>query len=81
MLWVRAPPGFAQFGYPEFDADGNCNYYQVTGNLPGRQDAGLIWQKCNDKFLLGFGFVQSIVDRRCFVLHRGGGDYHREHLR
>jgi hypothetical protein len=40
--------------------------------MPGLQDAGLIWQTCNDAFLLKYGFTQSSVDRRCFYLHRGG---------
>jgi len=72
VLFAKVPPGFEQFGYPEKGPDGSQNYFQVTGNLPGRQGAGLIWQVCNDEFLLQFGFTQSIVDRRCFVLHRGG---------
>ena len=72
VLFAKVPPGFEQFGYPEKGPDGSQNYFQVTGNLPGRKDASLIWQACNDEFLLQFGFTQSIVDRRCFVLHRGG---------
>jgi hypothetical protein len=72
VLFAKVPPGFEQFGYYEFDpVTKEQNYFQVTGNLPGRQDAGLIWQVCNDKFLVDFGFQQSIVDRRCFYLHRG----------
>jgi len=67
VIFVPVPPGFAQFGFPEFDSNGNRNYFAITGNLPGRQDAGLIWQECNDEFLRGFGFTQSEVDRRCFI--------------
>ena len=70
VIFAKVPPGFEQFGFPERDsATGKPNYFQVTGNLPGRQDAGLIWQVCNDEFLTSFGFVQSEVERRCFIYH------------
>ena len=72
VILVRVPPGFEQFGYPERDASGRPNYFLVTGNVPGRQDAGLIWQICNDEFLRSFGFTQSSVDRRCFIFRRDG---------
>ena len=40
--------------------------YQVVRNVPGRQDAGRIWQSRYDQFMLGQMFTQSIVDRRVF---------------
>ena len=78
-LFVEVPKGFTQFGYPEFDEHGNRNYFEVVGNLPGRQDAGRIWGECYDEFLLtelkdkyiGIGFAQSIVDRRVYYMVRG----------
>jgi hypothetical protein len=73
VLFAPVPPGFEQFGYKEKGENGEKNYFAVTGNLPGRQDAGLIWQECNDEFLFGFGFEQSVVDTRCFFIHRGSG--------
>ena len=63
-------PGFEHLGYPTHDAAGNPYYFRTTGNLPGRQDAGLIYQRCNDEFLIGFGFEATVVDTRCFVYQR-----------
>ena len=79
FLIVPVPPGFGQFGkYPEKDEHGRQNYFEVVGNLPGRQDAGRIWGECYDEFLLtelkekiGVAFKQSIVDRRIYYMVRG----------
>jgi len=78
FLFVPVPPGFAEFGYPEKDERGRQNYFEVVGNLPGRQDAGRVWGECYDKFLLtelkdtiGVGFKQSVVDRRIYYMVRG----------
>jgi len=78
FLFVPVPPGFAEFGYPEKDERGRQNYFEVVGNLPGRQDAGRVWGGCYDKFLLtelkgtiGVGFKQSVVDRRIYYMVRG----------
>jgi hypothetical protein len=45
----------------------------ITGNMPGRCDAGRIWQKHNDRFLLGYGFRQTLTDRRLWVLRNQMG--------
>ena len=66
VLYARVPPGWSEFGYPEYDSSGGRNYFQVVGNVPGRQDAGVIWQDEYDAWLSGEGFTQSIVDRRVF---------------
>ena len=42
---------------------------QFFGNVPGLQNAGVIWAEMSTKILLGFGFAQSILDRRLFYLH------------
>ena len=42
---------------------------QVVGNVPGLQNAGVIWAEEFTAVLLGFGFTQSIVDRHLFYLH------------
>ena len=52
FLFVPAPPGSAEFGYPEKDERGRQNYFEVVGNLPGRQGAGRVWGECYGKFLL-----------------------------
>ncbi len=41
--------------------------------MPGRCDAGRIWQKHNDRFLLGYGFRQTLTDRRLWVLRNQMG--------
>ena len=42
---------------------------QIVGNVPGLQNAGVMWAEELTAFLLGFEFTQSIVDRRLFYLH------------
>ena len=43
--------------------------FQIAGNVPGLQNAGVMWAEEFTAFLLGFGFTQSAVDRRLFYLH------------
>ena len=38
----------------------------IVGNVPGLQNAGVMWAEEFTAFLLGFAFTQSIVDRRLF---------------
>ena len=76
VLYAPVPPGWDIFGYPEYDEVGKRNYFRVVGNVPGRQDAGVIWQDEYDGWLKGQGFSQSIVDRRVFykaILRVDGG--------
>jgi hypothetical protein len=47
--------------------------YQVVRNVPGRQDAGRIWQARYDKFFAAEHFTQSIVDRRLCYKHLPNG--------
>ena len=46
--------------------------YQVVRNVPGRQDAGLIWQTKSDKIFKVHNFSQFIFDRRVFYKHLPG---------
>ena len=81
FLFVKVPPGFDKINkaWAEKDADGRQNYFEVVGNMPGRQDAGRVWGECYDHFLMtelkekyiGLGFTQSIVDRRIYYMVRG----------
>jgi hypothetical protein len=73
IIWAPVPPGWEEFGYPEFGTDGRRNWFHLCGNLPGLRNAGLEWQRVNDEFLLGQGFSQSIVDRRVFYRLRDDG--------
>ena len=66
VIFVFAPKGWAALGFPEVDSEGRKVRYQVVRNVPGRQDAGRIWQARYDLFMLGQKFTQSIVDRRVF---------------
>jgi hypothetical protein len=66
-LWAPVPAGWDAFGYRSHADDGSRNWFEVTGNVPGLRDAGRIWGEDCDDFLLGEGFVQSVVDRRVFI--------------
>ena len=46
---------------------------QVASNVPGMQNASVVWVKKFTAFRLEFGFTQSIVDRRLFNLHDKAG--------
>jgi len=70
-LWAPVPLGWGAFGYEPYAGDGTRNWFEITGNVPGLRDAGRIWMKDCDDFLLGEGFVQSIVDRRMFIKQLG----------
>ena len=66
-LWAPVPAAWDEFGYQQFDGNGARNWFEITGNVPGLRDAGRVWAADCDAFLLGEGFVQSIVDRRVFI--------------
>ena len=67
VLYARVPLGWEEFGFPMVDSvTGEPNYFRVVGNVPGRQDAGVIWQDEYDKLLFEQDFSQSVVDRRIF---------------
>ena len=59
--------------YPQFDKQGHRNVIFVRGNMPGRRDAGKIWQVAYDKFLKGFGLIQCSYDPRVFYLVASDG--------
>ena len=59
--------------YPTHDMAGRKNYLRITGNMPGRKDAGAIWARRYDGFLKRIGMRQSVVDRRLFVLSTDRG--------
>ncbi len=62
--YAVVPTWLEDFGpYPERNPDGSRNLLLITGNMPGRCDAGRIWQARNDEFLLGYGFRQLETDR------------------
>ena len=67
------PPWLANFGpYPERNARGGRNLL-ITGNMPGRCDAGRIWQARFDFFLRGYGLRQCVTDRRVWSIRSARG--------
>jgi hypothetical protein len=45
LVYAVVPTWLENFGpYPEQNADGTRNLLLITGNMPGRCDAGRIWQ-------------------------------------
>ena len=48
-------------------------FLKVVGNVPGLQNACVMWAGDLTAFLLEFGFAQSTVDRRLFYLHDKAG--------
>ena len=77
-IFAPIHPGWAGLGANHglcFDEHqrGEPMLLQVAGNVPGLQNAGVTWAEESIAFLLGFGFKQSIVDRRLFYLHDKSG--------
>jgi hypothetical protein len=73
-LYAVVPPWLAEFGpYPERAANGRRNLLLITGNMPGRCDAGRIWQARFDRFLRAYGLRQLITDLRVWVLKSARG--------
>ena len=71
-LYARIPRGLEQFGYAD-RVNGMKYLLKIVGNVPGRQDAGVIWGKAYDEFLKAdCGLEQSIVDRRLYYKHGPG---------
>ena len=62
-LYARVAPGLKEFGYPRW-VDGVEYVVKIVGNVPGRQDAGVVWGDAYTTFLKECGFTQSVVDRR-----------------
>ena len=68
-LYAVVPPWLAEFGdFPTHDARGNRNMLVIEGNMPGRADAGKIWQTRFNRFLVSYGLRRLITDRRVWVL-------------
>ena len=59
--------GLGTGGYRAFDRHGHRNFLRILGNMPGRRDAGRIWQTCLDGFLRTYGLRQLVSDRRVWV--------------
>jgi len=60
-------PGLGNGKYMRRNSRGERMYLMITGNMPGRCDAGRIWQTRFDRFLLGYGLVRLNSDLRVFT--------------
>ena len=74
-LYVRIPGWLAALfpAYPLRGKGGSSNFLLIEGNMPGRCDAGRIWQARFDEFLLSYGLKQLLVDRRVWTGHSERG--------
>lgn len=50
-LFCFIPPELEKYGFPQRDKHGNRNLLEITGNIPGRQEAGKIWGDEYTRFL------------------------------
>jgi hypothetical protein len=67
-VFAVVPYWLQDFGpYPEKNPNGSRNLLRITGNMPGRCDAGRIWQARFDLFLRSYGLRQLITDPRIWV--------------
>lgn len=66
VLFCEIPAELMEFGYEVWAEDGSRNLLEITGNVPGRQEAGKIWGDEYAKFFCECGMTQSVVDRRIF---------------
>ena len=71
-LFARIPTWLTELfpdKYPSHDPLGRPNILRIPGNMPGRCDAGRIWQRELDTFLRDYGLRQLLTDRRVWVLN------------
>jgi hypothetical protein len=69
-LYCFIPDELVPYGFPQHDKDGKRNLLEITGNIPGRQEAGKIWGEEYTRFLTSeCKLIQSKVDRRLFYDH------------
>jgi hypothetical protein len=67
-LYAVVPKWLHHYGpYPATDAHGRRNVLKIVGNMPGRRDAGRIWQVRLDAFLVSYGMRQLVTDLRVWV--------------
>ena len=74
-LYARIPTWLAALYPDRYPLRGSrgTNFLIISGNMPGRCDAGRIWQARLDTFLRGYGMRQAETDRRVWTLHTTDG--------
>jgi hypothetical protein len=65
FIFVRPMVGLEKCGLEHMGLDSGI-YWQVTGNVPGIQNAGVVWGDHFGGWLLNQGYLQSVVDRRLY---------------
>jgi hypothetical protein len=65
FIFVRPLVGLEKCGLKHMGLDSGM-YWQVTGNVPGIQNAGVVWGDHFGGWLLNQGYLQSVVDRRLY---------------
>jgi hypothetical protein len=75
VLFAPVPKGFEAFGiYSRHPQTGERMLLRIWGNLPGRQEAGVTWNREYTRFLVDeCGFIKSVVDRQVFYRLGEGG--------
>ena len=73
MFYCAIPFWLESYGYPAYGPDGERNMLLIEGNMPGRADAGRIWQSRFNGFLKAYGLRQLVTDRRVWVMHSTRG--------
>jgi hypothetical protein len=73
MFYCAIPQWLESYGYPAYGPDGERNMLLIEGNMPGRADAGRIWQTRFNGFLRAYGLRQLVTDRRVWVMHSARG--------
>jgi hypothetical protein len=74
--FAHIPPWLTGLGSLDYRrvVNGERQFLLVVGNMPGKCDAGRIFQAVMDGFLRSFGMRQLSVDRRVWVKRDGLGD-------
>jgi len=74
--FAHIPPWLLGLGSLDYrrSANGERMYLHIVGNMPGKRDAGRVWQGVMDDFLRSFGLRQLSVDRRVWVKRDPLGD-------
>jgi len=67
VLFTPIPKGWDEFGYKQHNERGERLFFRVDSNMPGRQEAGAVWEAEYTAKLKEWGFTQSTVDRRVFM--------------
>ena len=72
-IFCRIPKGLEEFAFPSTDKEGKQLYWEVVGNMPGRQEAGKTWFQEYREFICSIGFKESLGERCICFRHDDEG--------